>query len=150
MFLVCTWPNSLVFPTSLDTPVSSPFSTPFLTRAPSPTTPLSLLYLSASPATATLQGGSCCARLAEQSPLTRRDPPRLQPCERCALFQALSSCGLLQCLLIANAASLVGLANCCRPRSGGQDTISRILGVCLVSVCSLIAGRSPSSASPIL
>ena len=70
-----------------------------------PTTAPSLLYLSPSPAAAPLQGGSCCARLAEQSPLTRRDPPRLQPCERFALFQALSSCGLLQCLLIANAAS---------------------------------------------
>ena len=53
------------------------FSIPFPTRAPSPTTSPSLLYPSASPSTATLQGGFCFGRLAEQSPLTGYEPKPL-------------------------------------------------------------------------
>ena len=56
------------------------FSTPFSTLAPSPTTSPSLLYPSASPSTATLQGGFCLGRLAEQSLLTKSE----QACSPCS------------------------------------------------------------------
>ena len=63
--------------TLLDAQLSSPFCTPFSTLAPSPTTSLSLLYPSTSPSAATLQGGSCFGRLAEQSPPAGHEPKSL-------------------------------------------------------------------------
>ena len=63
--------------TLLDAPSSSPFSTPFPPLAPSPTTSPSLLYPSASPSTATLQGRLLFGPLAEQFPLTDCEPKSL-------------------------------------------------------------------------
>ena len=94
IFLVCTWLkmfelgctfvfldsrsiSSMFHRTLLDAQLSSPFSTPFPTLAPSPTTSLSLLYPSTSPSAATLQGGLCFGRLAEQSPLAGYEPKSL-------------------------------------------------------------------------
>ena len=74
IFLVCTWLKMIEFSCSLvcrkchsissmfggtllDALFSLPFSTPFPTLAPGPTTSPSLLHPSASPSTATLQGG---------------------------------------------------------------------------------------------
>ena len=57
-----------------DPQFSSPFSTSFSALAPGSSTSASLLYTSMSPSTATLQGGSCIGRLAEQSPLTGYGP----------------------------------------------------------------------------
>ena len=50
---------------------SSPFSSPFLILAPSPMTSPSLLHLSASQSTSTLQGWFCFGRLAERHPCHR-------------------------------------------------------------------------------
>ena len=59
--------------TLLDPQLSPHFSTTFPTLAPGSSTSPSLLCPSMSPSTATLQGGSCFGRLAEQSPLTHSD-----------------------------------------------------------------------------
>ena len=69
--------SSMFRGTLLDAPFCSPFSTPFLTLAPNPTTTPSLHYPSGSPSTATLQGRSCTGRLAEQSSLTGYEPKSL-------------------------------------------------------------------------
>ena len=63
--------SSMFHRTLRDPQLAPHFSIPFPTRAPSPTTSPSLLYPSASPSTATLQGGFCFGRLAEQSPSHR-------------------------------------------------------------------------------
>ena len=63
--------------TLLDPQLSSLFSTSFPTLAPGSSTSPSLLYPSMSPSTPFLQGGLCCGRLAEQSPLTGYEPKSL-------------------------------------------------------------------------
>ena len=59
--------SSMFRGTLLDTPFSSSFSIPFSTPAPGSSAAPSLLHPSMSPSTATLQGGLCFGRLAEQS-----------------------------------------------------------------------------------
>ena len=60
--------SSMFHRTLLDAQLSSPCCSPFPTRSPSPMTS------SASPSTATLQGGMLLGRLAEQSLLTSYEP----------------------------------------------------------------------------
>ena len=60
--------------TLFDALFSTPFSTSHPTLAPSRMTTLSLLHPSASPSTATPQGGLCLGRLGGQSPLTIGGP----------------------------------------------------------------------------
>ena len=62
--------SSMFHCTLLDPQLSPHFSTPFPTLAPGSSTTPSLPYPSASPSTATLQGGLCFGRLSEQSLLT--------------------------------------------------------------------------------
>ena len=69
--------SSMFHRTLLDPQLSPHFSTPFSTFAPGLSTSLSLLYPSVCPSTATLQGGLCLGRLAEQSPLTGYEPKSL-------------------------------------------------------------------------
>ena len=63
--------------TLLDPQLSPHVSTTFLTLAPGSSTSPSLLYPSMSPSTATLRGGLCFGRMAEQSPLTGYWPKSL-------------------------------------------------------------------------
>ena len=65
--------------TLLGPQLSPHFSTSFPALAPGSSAAPLLLYASMGPSTATLQGGLCFGQLAEQSPLTRRNPQRSQP-----------------------------------------------------------------------
>ena len=69
--------SSMLHRTLLGTPFASPFSSSFSTPAPGSSSYPSLLYLSMSPSTATLQGGLCFGRLAEQSAFTGYGPKSL-------------------------------------------------------------------------